>query len=222
MVRSQQERKSKRAALDHDGGTEMTGVIEHRDPALVREELADLARYLNGVPEEIRSTGAFGAYDQRAGELSRELILAELRTLPIPDDRKGTVNPDSDEFSGWRLRLSALAQRRVRIARLTVRASHTVIVSGAVALVLMVVIAPYISLGWPPGAIALSLLFCVGWLAERARKQERTAERLNDLLAEISHSFGPAGEVLRPSEYYSASTERIELLLDEIRAGGKT
>ena len=88
MVRSQQERKSKRAALDHDGGTEMTGVIEHRDPALVREELADLARYLNGVPEEIRSTGAFGAYDQRAGELSRELILAELRTLPIPDDRK--------------------------------------------------------------------------------------------------------------------------------------
>jgi len=86
----------------------------------------------------------------------------------------------------------------------------------------MVVIAPYISLGWPPGAIALSLLFCVGWLAERARKQERTAERLNDLLAEISHSFGPAGEVLRPSEYYSASTKRIELLLDEIRAGGKT
>ena len=41
--------------------------------------------------------------------------------------------------------------------------------------------------------------------------------RLSALRAEITQSFGLAGQVLRPSEYYSASTKRIESLLDEFR-----
>ena len=74
------------------------------------------------------------------------------------------------------------------------------------------------SLVLPFGIVAVSLAgVCVGWLTERARKQERAATRLSTLREEITHSFGPSGQVLRPSEYYSASTKRIESLLDEIK-----
>ncbi len=52
----------------------MTSAAEFRDATLVREELTDLPQFLNELPQEIRGTGAFTAYDQRAAELSRELL----------------------------------------------------------------------------------------------------------------------------------------------------
>jgi hypothetical protein len=71
----------------------------------------------------------------------------------------------------------------------------------------------------PLSSVAGSLAgIYVFWLAGRARKQGQAAARLSVLLEEVAHSFGPSGEVLRPSEYYPASTKRIELLLDEIKA----
>jgi hypothetical protein len=64
-----------------------------RDPSVTREELRDLVSYLSGLPDEIRRTGAFAAYELRVGELSRELVLTDLRlfTLHLP-------HQDSDEI----------------------------------------------------------------------------------------------------------------------------
>ena len=42
----------------------MTAGADIRDPAIVREELADLLAYLNGLPDEIRRAGAFMSYEQ--------------------------------------------------------------------------------------------------------------------------------------------------------------
>jgi hypothetical protein len=64
----------------------MTAEAGLRDPSVSREELQDLLSYLTGLPEEIRRTGAFTAYEQRVGELSRELVLTDIRlfTLHLP------------------------------------------------------------------------------------------------------------------------------------------
>ena len=60
--------------------------------------------------------------------------------------------------------------------------------------------------------------FYVSWFADRTRRQEKAAMRLWTLREEITQSFGLAGQVLRPSEYYSTSAKTIEKLLDEINA----
>jgi hypothetical protein len=54
---------------------QMTAEAGLRDPSVTREELRDLVNYLSGLPDEVRRTGAFAAYELRVGELSRELGL---------------------------------------------------------------------------------------------------------------------------------------------------
>jgi len=48
-----------------------------RDPSITKQELEDLLNYLNGLPAEMRRSGAFTAYEQRVAELKQELILSE-------------------------------------------------------------------------------------------------------------------------------------------------
>lgn len=48
-----------------------------REPSIVKEELRDLAAYLDGLPADVRRSAAFQPYEQRAAELNRELILSE-------------------------------------------------------------------------------------------------------------------------------------------------
>jgi hypothetical protein len=47
-----------------------------RKPAIIQEEIDDLRRYLNGIPEQLRTSGAFHSYEQRMVELNRELVVS--------------------------------------------------------------------------------------------------------------------------------------------------
>ena len=49
-----------------------------RRPAIIQEEIDDLLRYLNGIPERLRTSGAFNAYEQRLIGLKEELVASEL------------------------------------------------------------------------------------------------------------------------------------------------
>jgi len=199
----------------------MTAGRDIRDPAAMREEFADLLNYLNGLPDEIRRTGAFTAYEQRAGELSRELVLTDmLLKLNLPDKFLNDASTPS-EYGRVYESLHILTRRCEHDAERSLRASRAlqwaVVAASAGSALSALTAAPALML--PSSVIAASLAgVYAGWVANRARKQEQTAMRLSTLFEEITNSFGPSGRVLRPSEYYSASTKRIESLLDEIKA----
>ena len=182
---------------------------EIRDPALLREELEDLLNYLNGLPDLARRTGAFTAYEQRVGELSRELVLSDMhRSLDFQLLDHATLSAFGHMSQG----LSEMTERNQHAA------AQSLMVGRALQLCAFSALATTIVYELPfSGLLAASLLLCEVLLTERARKQEHVATRLSVLHEEIAHSFGPAGQVLRPSEYYSATTKRIESLLDEIR-----
>ncbi|QDG50701.1 hypothetical protein FIV42_08155 [Persicimonas caeni] len=52
--------------------------LEPRPAHVVREEIGDLEAYLHGIPEGIRSSGAFAAYESRLKGLKDELYWSEL------------------------------------------------------------------------------------------------------------------------------------------------
>ena len=52
-----------------------------RKPAIIQEEIDDLRRYLNGIPEQLRTSGAFNSYEQRMVELNRELVASRNQKL---------------------------------------------------------------------------------------------------------------------------------------------
>src|SRR5256885_910404 len=91
----------------------MTMAIDVRQPELVREELNDLVGYLRSLPDELRQNGAFAAYDQRAAELSRELILSEMtqfaRTIPFMQQQFAETS--SIEYYGLQKRLEYATQQ---------------------------------------------------------------------------------------------------------------
>lgn len=188
-----------------------------RDPAATREELGDLLAYLEGLPDEMRRTGAFTAYEQRAGELSRELVVADmLSNLKLIFNEPVTTSDYVRVYES----LSALTREREHIAERSLKVNRALqwAVAAASAGGMVSALTSATSLVLPFSGVAVSLaVLCVGWLTGRARRQERAATRLSALREEIVHSFGPSGQVLRPSEYYSASTKRIESLIDEIR-----
>jgi len=196
----------------------MTASETLRDPAATREELADLLAYLEGLPDEIRRGGAFTAYEQRAGELSRELVLAdvllnlELR-LPIPNDAAMTSDYERVHES-----LFALSREYEHVAKRNLmanRALHWILVAASAGGVVSALTSATALVLPISGVVSLAGL-CTCWLTERARRREKTAAGISNLLEEILHAFGPNGQVLRPSEYYSASTKRIESLLNEV------
>lgn len=201
-----------------------------RDPSIVKEELHDLVGYLEGLPAEVRRSAAFLPYEQRAGELSRELILGEMRNL-THDLHGGPANQlaknGASEYQSLRDTISALAEAYEeganRLRRLSsgiqwgvLAASVGSLISG-IGLISGVPAALGLVIGFSGAAAGLAALY-VWRFAGRAQQDERLAYYLADLRDEIGHSFGPVGEVLRPSEYYPASTKRVEQLLDGIRA----
>lgn len=197
----------------------MTAGADIRNPAVVREELADLLAYLNGLPDEIRRAGAFISYEQRVGELSRELVLTDmLLTLKLPGLLAIPANAADygriyDSLSAMTRSYKQAAERSVKVSR-GVQWAFLAASTASMASVL----ATATPLVLPFSGVAASLAgVYVAWLAGRTRKQEQAAMRLSVLREEVTQSFGLAGQVLRPSEYYSASTKRIESLLSEIR-----
>jgi hypothetical protein len=192
-----------------------------RDPAMMREELEDLLSYLNGLPDEVRRTGAFVAYEQRAGELSRELIFTDLLlTLPLPTGSQIDA-AKTTQYGRVYEGLTMLTQRYAHIAEQSQVASRLVqwgvVIASAGSVLSALTAAGTLALPLS-GLAALLAGISAGWLTRKARKQERASMSLSALREEMVHSFGPSGQVLRPSEYYSASTKRIESLLDEIKA----
>jgi hypothetical protein len=201
-----------------------------REPSIVKEELRDLVGYLDGLPAVVRRSAAFLPYEQRAGELSRELILGEMRILAhdlhrgLPD--RSAMNGDS-EYDTLRKAISALAETYEESAKRNRRVSGAIqwgvltasagsLISG-ISLIAGVPAALALVVPFSGAAAGLAALY-VWRFAGRLRQDERIAYYLADLRDEIAHSFGPSGEVLRPSEYYPASTKRVEQLLEGIRA----
>lgn len=187
-----------------------------RNAAEIREEVADLMAYLDGLPAGVRRTGAFLAYEQRVAELSRELVLTELgQALKIRDSLLTLA--EGIPYERIYEALGTLTQHHEQSAersRKVSRAFRWVLGGAAVAVPLAGFwssFAPILS-GYPV-LLILHLL-----LSERAAKQERIAARLSALRDEISRSFGPSGELLSPAEYYPASARRIESLLGEVAA----
>jgi hypothetical protein len=193
-----------------------------RDPSVTREELRDLLNYLNGLPEGIRRTGAFAAYEQRVGELSRELVLNDLRLFAFHLPNEDLCEPattSTNEYVQMYERLSKVTHRYEHTAAQSLKASHAFqwgMVAASVCTVLSALTMHPLVV--PLGIVTALAGIYVFWLAGRARKHEQAATRLSVLREQISHTFGPAGEVLGPSEYYPASTKRIESLLDEMKA----
>jgi hypothetical protein len=186
---------------------------------MLREELEDLLNYLNGLPDEVRRAGAFTAYEQRVGELSRELVLTDMQLrLHLPSMILGGP-AEMSEYGRMYHDLSVLTRRYEHVAERSQMASRAiqwgVVVASAGSVLAVLKTANALVLPFSGAAASLAVFFA-SWLVERTRKQERAATRLSALREEIAHSFGPAGQVLRPSEYYAASTKRIESLLDEI------
>ncbi len=196
----------------------MTAGVDVRDPAVVREELSDLVAYLNGLPEEIRQAGAFLSYEQRAAELSRELVLTDmLLKLKLPG--AGLARPANygqiyDSLSRMTTLYRDSAERGKRLGR---GVQWAFVAASAASLVSALASATDLVAPFSGVALALGSVYAT-WLADRTRRQEQAAMRLWALREEMTQSFGLVGQVLRPSEYYSTSARAIETLLDEISA----
>ena len=195
-----------------------------RAPSIIKEELQDLLTYLKGLSAEARRSGAFTAYEQRAGELSRELILSDMllltRQLPrkVSDELTTTGPIEYQRLSETLSKLTQRYQKAAEHSRLASRAIHWgVLVASAGSLLSAISAATSLVVPFSGAAVSLAALYLLRF-AGRVRQQELMAHYFANLGEEITHSFGPAGEVLKPSEYYPASTRRIERLLDDIRS----
>lgn len=197
----------------------MTSTLDLRDPSVIREELNDLVQYLSGIPDEVRQNGAFASYEQRAAELSRELILSDVsqfaQSLPLPA-RSGF---GQGGFRAMHDTLSHLAWHYRRTSEWFLLASYilnwSLITASAGSMVSAVSVT---SLVLPLTAVTTSLAaVSLFRFADQARNRQRIADQLAALKEEMAYTFGPGGEVLRPSEYYPASSKRFEQLLEEIK-----
>ncbi len=189
----------------------MTSDVSVRAPDLIREELGDLVRLLHDLPAEAKRGIAFAAYEERTGELCRELILIETA-------RKLGYSAAEIEISELRKKLLTEQMRQEAFfARFTRLALFALSFSAGGILVTALTHWGVSALTGMYSFWALGpLLGGVIYLNRRAAMSARHARSLEALREEITHSFGPSGEVLRPSEYYPGSTRLIEHLLDEI------
>ena len=203
----------------------MTSTTDVRQPELVREELNDLIGYLRALPDELKQNGAFGAYDHRAAELSRELIFGEMERFARTTPQLGQtfVKSPTGEYHALQKCLENATQQYQRRAEQLF--STTRVLSWTALIVttgsLLSAVSPLASLVIPLTAVSASLVAALSCFrfSERARTNQQLADQFDTLRNEIAHSFGPAGEVLGPAEYYPASTKRIEELIEEIQRG---
>jgi len=200
----------------------MSAVAEVRGASLAKEELQDLLNYLDGLPRDLRHGGAFAAYEQRVGELSREVILSEMRQFApqLGEQFAKAMRSGPAEYGRIHDEISALARRYQQDAERKQRVGRAVhwgvLAASAATMVSAVSLAP---LAIPFSGVALSLAAAhAAWFSKRSQNQERLAARLAALSEVLDRLFGPSGEVLKPSEYYAASTKRVETLLEEISA----
>ncbi|MBI1923970.1 hypothetical protein HYR99_06940 [Candidatus Poribacteria bacterium] len=70
-----------------------------RKPAIIQEEIDDLRRYLNGIPEQLRTSGAFNSYEQRMVDLNRELVASRNQKLN-GERRAKSIDDYTDEELG--------------------------------------------------------------------------------------------------------------------------
>lgn len=200
----------------------MTSTVALRDPSIVREELQDLVGYLSGVPEEVRHSEALVAYELRVAELSRELILSE--TFQFTQNKLVGRSEHGEfrvaEYKKMQESLSRLASQYEHGAHLRLNASRffywsVLHASGGT----MASAVSGVGLVLPLSVVAtfLAVIPSLFRLADQARERQLMADHIVALREEIAHSFGPAGEVLTPSEYYPASTKRIEHLIAELK-----
>ena len=225
MVWPHAERNVKGARVGDYRGAEVTVPSESRAPAVVREELADLLSYLNGLPDETRRGGAFLAYEERVGELSRELVLTDMQmAFGIPGEATAGSEP-GNEYGRMRDHLSESSRRYEVTVRLHLWWSRSfLLLAGLAGFVLaglagFAILAPGLSTAgkWMAGYTVAVAVFGLLYVEVVIRRYQK-AMRLAMLREVMSRSFGPGGEVLRPSEYYSATAKRVESLLDEIKS----
>ena len=123
---------------------EVTAEPDLRDPSVTREELQDLVDYLNALPEDVRRTGAFTAYEQRVGELSRELVLSDIRlfTFQLPHKLPDEFHTAGlSEYGQVYAALSRVARQYERTAEQRQRASRAFLAGAAIASAVTVVAA---------------------------------------------------------------------------------
>ena len=93
---------------------------ELQQEELVLEEIHDLSKYLDGIPEAIRATGLFAAYQARLVALQEEVIQKTLASLKIDKTAFSVVSlydDNSDEKAYWLSRTPAERLRHVEILR---------------------------------------------------------------------------------------------------------
>jgi len=65
-----------------------------RQQKLIVEEMRELSSYLDGIPEALRTSGAFDAYQARLNLLGKELLLAHPgETLEFSDESLDEASP---------------------------------------------------------------------------------------------------------------------------------
>lgn len=65
-----------------------------RQQELIAEEIRELSSYLDGIPEALRTSGAFNAYQARLNLLRQELLVARLReTLEFSGELLDEASP---------------------------------------------------------------------------------------------------------------------------------
>jgi hypothetical protein len=207
--------------MGYDGRIQMNPVTEVRNASLAKEELQDLLNYLNGLPEDIRHGGAFAAYEERVGELSREVIMGEMVLLAprFPAQFAEALRAGAADYGRMNKGISALArqyQHTVEQKQRVDRAVHWGVLAASAASVISAVSITALVIPFSGVAVSLAAAY-VAWFSKRSRDQERLAAHLASISEVLDRSFGPSGEVLKPSEYYPASAKRIESLLEEIK-----
>jgi hypothetical protein len=79
---------------------------ETRGIVTITEELADLRRYLGGLPKPLVETGAFAAYQKRESLLQEELIAAQIYRI-VGQPTSSTAEP----FSGLKGKMTNVLKR---------------------------------------------------------------------------------------------------------------
>jgi hypothetical protein len=199
----------------------MNPVAEVRSASLAKEELQDLLNYLSGLPQDIRHGGAFAAYEERVGELSREVIMCEMALFApqFPAQFAEALRAGAADYGRMNEGISALARRyqhTVEQEQKVGRAVQWGVLVASAASVISAVSVSALVIPFSGAAVSLAAAY-VAWFSKRTRDRERLSARIANISEVLHRSFGPSGEVLKPSEYYPASAKRIESLLEEIR-----
>src|SRR6185295_16107743 len=90
-----------------------------RDDKSLRAEIRDLSEYISGLPDELRTSGAFVPYEDRLHELRERLAVTELQNLDFPLDSVVDLierqNLPKSHGASWLVELRKVARQQVEI-----------------------------------------------------------------------------------------------------------